>query len=125
MREESYTLSYTGNHLVVLTFSMPGVGNVGFSQNFFLRRKGWCSTATAFPPTRFWLIVKIICLFQTCPYPCVRCVCVKVKTMDHLNRVQGFALRKDCSLGGDKMVAYSPFLGAKAWNEILYRKNNG
>ena len=88
-----------------------------------MRRKGWCSTAIASPPTRFWLIVKIICLFQTCPYPCVRLrVYVKVKAMDHLNRVQGFALRKDCSLGGDKMVAYSPFLGAKAWNEILYRK---
>ena len=85
-----------------------------------MRRKGWCSTAIASPPTRFCLIVKIICLFQTCPYPCVRCVCVKVKAMDHLNRVQGFALRKDYSLGGDKMVAYSPFLGAKAWNEILY-----
>ena len=113
MGEESYTLSYTGNYLVLLTFSMPGVGNVGFFQKLFLRRKGWYSTATASPPTRFWLIVKIICLFQTCPYPCVRCVCVKV---------QGFALRKDCSLGGDKMVAYSPFWGAKAWNEILYRK---
>ena len=40
MREESYTLSYTGKAQVLLDFSLPGVGNVGFFQKLFLRGGG-------------------------------------------------------------------------------------
>ena len=39
-REESYTLSYTGKVLLLLMFSLPGVGNVVFFQKLFLRREG-------------------------------------------------------------------------------------
>ena len=54
MRKESYTQSYTGKALVLLAFSLPGVGNVGFFRKLFLGEGDDALWQHAPYPIGFW-----------------------------------------------------------------------